>query len=198
MNFCGIPLIDLNSGASFPFMDCHIRLVQPGDEWPISEFYLQNRDYLQPWEPVRNEAFYTIEYWCNRIACALDLHEKKEAFSFVILDESEQNVIGMINYTSVSSYPFHACHLGYALAQSQQGKGIMHTALTLTNQWMFKQVNLHRIMAAYIPRNRASEKVLTKLNFEHEGTARDYLLINGQWETHHLMSLINPDWINKG
>ena len=49
-------------------------------------------------------------------------------------------------------------------------------------------------MAAYIPDNISSEKVLLKQGFVQEGTAKDYLLINGKWQTHHLMSFTNPHW----
>ncbi|MFV0575324.1 MAG: GNAT family N-acetyltransferase [Vibrio sp.] len=175
-------------------MDYQIRLVQAGDEWLLNDFYSQNKAHLTPWEPARAANFYSVEHWCERIAVLLQAHERQIAFSFVILDQNEQQVLGVINYTSVSGYPLYACNLGYALAESAQHKGIMRSALAITNGWMFEQMNLHRIMACYIPRNLASEKVLKSLNFQHEGTAQDYLLINGKWETHHLTSLVNPNW----
>ena len=70
----------------------------------------------------------------------------------------------------------------------------MTRSLTLATQYMFKQQNMHRIMASYMPHNQASEAVLKRLGFVEEGFAKDYLLINGQWQDHKLTSLVNPNW----
>lgn len=70
----------------------------------------------------------------------------------------------------------------------------MRRALTAVTEWMFIDKHFHRIMAAYMPHNNKSGSVLTAVGFEHEGLAKDYLLINGQWQDHILTSLINPNW----
>jgi [ribosomal protein S5]-alanine N-acetyltransferase len=59
---------------------------------------------------------------------------------------------------------------------------------------MFEVQHMHRISAAYMPRNKRSEAVLQRAGFAHEGHAKQYLLINGIWEDHHLTALINPHW----
>jgi ribosomal-protein-alanine N-acetyltransferase len=70
----------------------------------------------------------------------------------------------------------------------------MRRALKTACQWMFAEKGLHRIMAAYIPRNVRSANVLESLGFEKEGLAKQYLLIDGQWQDHVLTSLINQQW----
>jgi len=55
-------------------------------------------------------------------------------------------------------------------------------------------MNLHRIMANYVPTNERSASVLKKLGFQVEGYARDYLYLNGKWRDHILTSLTNKDW----
>ena len=57
--------------------------------------------------------------------------------------------------------------------------------------YMFEEENLHRIMPNYVPSNKRSEKLLTKLGFVREGLAKDYLFINGKWENHILTALVN-------
>lgn len=49
-------------------------------------------------------------------------------------------------------------------------------------------------MAAYLPDNERSGKLLKRLGFVVEGYARDYLMIDGQWQDHILTSLINHNW----
>lgn len=83
--------------------------------------------------------------------------------------------------------------LGYHMAQKYEGKGFMTEILEVTLQYMFDVVGLNRVMATYMPRNKASEKVLFKLGFEKEGYARKYLKIAGKWEDHILTSRISDN-----
>jgi ribosomal-protein-alanine N-acetyltransferase len=70
----------------------------------------------------------------------------------------------------------------------------MTEALSIAINYVFEELNLHRIMANYMPHNRRSGNVLKRLGFVVEGYARDYLMINGKWEDHIFTSLINPHW----
>jgi len=70
----------------------------------------------------------------------------------------------------------------------------MYEALKEACGFMFKEQNLHRIMANYIPSNKRSEKLLNRLDFQNEGYAKEYLFINGVWEDHILTSLTNSSW----
>ena len=70
----------------------------------------------------------------------------------------------------------------------------MTEAGRLLIHYAFEELNLHRIMASYIPHNQRSANVLKRLGFEIEGTAREYLFINGKWQDHVMTSLINPQW----
>jgi ribosomal-protein-alanine N-acetyltransferase len=49
-------------------------------------------------------------------------------------------------------------------------------------------------MANYMPHNERSKNVLKRLGFVQEGYAKEYLLINGQWQDHILTSITNPQW----
>ncbi len=86
---------------------------------------------------------------------------------------------------------FEACHLGFSLAESAQGRGLMKKTLEITNRYCFEQMGLHRIMANHLPSNVRSERLLESLGFEREGYAREYLKIAGAWEDHVLRALIN-------
>jgi ribosomal-protein-alanine N-acetyltransferase len=84
--------------------------------------------------------------------------------------------------------------LGYNIAASSQNLGYATEALKLLIEFAFDQLNIHRIMSNYLPDNLASAKVMTKLGFEIEGYARDYLRLGGEWRDHVLSSLINRNW----
>jgi [ribosomal protein S5]-alanine N-acetyltransferase len=71
------------------------------------------------------------------------------------------------------------------------GKGLMNEALTEMIRFAFEELQLHRIMANYVPTNERSGQVLRRLGFAVEGYARDYLFIGGKFRDHELTSLTN-------
>ena len=58
----------------------------------------------------------------------------------------------------------------------------------------FDHLSLHRIEAATLPHNEASQGVLLRCGFEEEGLARRYLKINGRWQDHRLFALLREDF----
>ncbi|WP_087022764.1 ribosomal protein S5-alanine N-acetyltransferase [Thaumasiovibrio subtropicus] len=175
----------------------HVALSTTGDASALSLYYIRNREFLAPWEPKRQENFFSMSGWQQRMIQLVELQRNELAFYFVIRRKEAKEIIGVITYSNVLRHPMHSCYVGYSMDQDCQGQGLMSEALAATNQWMFEQQNLHRIMAGYMPRNHGSAKVLAKQGFVIEGEAKDYLLINGKWEDHILTALTNQDWNKK-
>ena len=124
-----------------------------------------------------------------------DRFQADQSCNFFIFDIADDTtVLGFVNLFSFIRGAFHACILGYGLAQSAQGNGLMTEALQLTINFAFKQLNLHRLMANYSPTNLASAKLLRRLNFVVEGYAMEYLLVHGEWQDHILTALTSPNW----
>ncbi|WP_127958394.1 ribosomal protein S5-alanine N-acetyltransferase [Serratia microhaemolytica] len=171
-----------------------VRLVHQRDAQRLADYYRENRSYLQPWEPIRDETHCQASGWQLRLEIITDMQQQGSAYYFILLDPDEQEVHGVANFTNVLRGVFHACHLGYSLAEQKQGQGLMHEALQAAIRYMQRQQRMHRIMAGYMPHNQRSGALLARLGFEREGYARDYLLINGKWRDHVLMALTNDQW----
>ncbi len=74
----------------------------------------------------------------------------------------------------------------------------MYEALTQAIRYMQQHQKCTRIMANYMPHNMRSGHLLTKLGFEREGYAKQYLQINGEWRDHVLTALTdNARALNK-
>lgn len=188
------------NGKEFPHLQgggVIVRLAQPGDEEILNDYFNNNREFHRPFDPSRPEIFFTTAGWQQRLHQLHHLHKRDIAYYFLIFQEEETKVSGVISYSNLVRYPFHACTLGYSLDKKEQGKGLMRKSLRLTNEWLFVEQNMHRIMANYMPHNERSAKVLAALGFEIEGRAKDYLLINGQWQDHVLTALTNRSWQDK-
>jgi ribosomal-protein-alanine N-acetyltransferase len=171
-----------------------VRTVQPQDAYRLAEYYSENMDYLKPWEPKRDISYCYPAGWQARLKIIAELQAQGSARYFILLDRDASEVIGVANFSNIIRGDFHACYLGYSLAEKHQGKGLMYEALQAAIRYMFRQQNIHRIMANYMPHNQRSAGVLKRLGFEREGYAKNYLMINGQWQDHVLTALTQSDW----
>ena len=174
--------------------ELRIDAISHEDVTRVVQYFQRNRDFLAPWEPARTSGFYSEQGWKRRVLQLMELQKHQLAYYFLIAKQDSPTVLGVISYSSMMQYPSYSCTVGYSLDQAAQGQGIMRRALAATNQWLFDNIHIHRVNAAYMPCNARSAKVLEAVGFEQEVRARDYLLINGQWEDHLLMAHINPCW----
>jgi ribosomal-protein-alanine N-acetyltransferase len=178
-----------------------VRLAQPGMQGAMARFLAGNFEgHLDRWSPPTTPAFFTEAFWRERLAIAVDEYEAGRAARFVLQARDagaaraalDAPIIGTCNYTNIVRGPFLACHLGYQIARSKEGQGLMAEALRATNGFVFDALRLHRIMANYRPENERSGRLLDRLGFAREGLAKDYLFIDGAWRDHVLTSLVNP------
>ncbi len=172
-----------------------LRLAKPDDVTAIIDYYTSNRVHLAPFEPIRAEYFYTSGYWCNEVKARLDAFNADQSLKLFLFEKEHSKVIvGSINFANFVRGVFQSCTLGYSVGVAFEGKGYMSEALKVAISYVFTELNMHRIMAAYLTHNQRSGLLLKRLDFVVEGYARDYLMINGQWQDHILTSLINHNW----
>jgi ribosomal-protein-alanine N-acetyltransferase len=172
-----------------------LRLGNPDDIPAILRYYWVNRGYLDPFEPQRPFGFYTRDFWQMVLTGRdQDFFEGQAVKLFIWLQDNPDEVIGTINLNTIVRGSFHGATLGYGLSAQHQGQGYMTEAGRRLIAYAFDDLNLHRIMANYLPHNHRSANVLKRLGFQVEGRAKDYLFINGKWQDHILTSLVNPNW----
>jgi ribosomal-protein-alanine N-acetyltransferase len=170
-----------------------IHLPEPGDAAKLLRYRVENREHLAPWEPLREASYYTLEHCAQAIADGHETAALDRGYPFAVFSLDEARILASFTLAHVVRGPFQACLLGYGIDARQQGRGLMHEALEAGLAWAFGELDLHRVMANYLPRNERSAKLLERLGFEREGYARDYLRIAGQWENHVLTAKIRPD-----
>ncbi|KEY57934.1 ribosomal protein S5-alanine N-acetyltransferase [Serratia sp. DD3] len=173
-----------------------VRLVYERDAHRLAEYYAENRAFLKPWEPTRDESHCYPSGWQVRLEMISEMQKQGAAYYFILLDPDEHEVYGVANFSNVLRGSFHACFLGYSLGAKWQGQGLMYEALQSAIRYMQRQQRMHRIMANYMPHNQRSGALLARLGFEREGYAKDYLLIDGQWQDHVLTALTHKEWLS--
>ncbi|MEK8130078.1 GNAT family N-acetyltransferase [Paenibacillus filicis] len=162
----------------------------------VLDYIRRNREFLAPWEPHRAESFYTAEEQERLLREEAAGIEAGRGLRLWIrkIGDKEERVIGAVGLSNIVRGSFQSCHLGYKLDQAETNRGYMTEALREVIRIAFEELRLHRIEANIMPRNRASLQVVEKLGFISEGLAKQYLYINGVWEDHLHMTLINQAW----
>lgn len=158
-------------------------------------FEERNQLHLSKWQSKRvlkdeNDYLTSFNYWRE------DMDEGNSIRFFIKPKDNPQQIIGMCNFTQIYRGAFQACYLGYNLDYEFEGRGYMFEALQSGIKVIFEELQLHRIMANYMPINKRSANLLQRLGFIVEGYARDYLLINNCWEDHVLTALSQNKWRN--
>ena len=172
--------------------------IEIGDESlapSLSQYLEKNRNRFAPIMPKMSDYYLTEDACRNRIRMAQLEFQAETSLKLLILDN--KCVIGNIHFTNIVRGPLQACFLGYKLDIDYEGRGVMYAALSVSIDYVFSQLNIHRISANYIPTNERSGKLLKRLGFKIEGFARDYLYLNGRWQDHILTSKINNNWTLK-
>lgn len=171
-------------------------LVQPNSSMAeeIVDFYMRNKDFFKEFDPQRPEVFYKVNTHKNIIKKELEDVKQKRMLKFWIYKIEDKNrIIGMINFSNIVLGSFLSSTVGYKLDELEQHKGYMTEALKAAVIIVFKELKLHRVEANIMPHNKPSLELAKRLGFEYEGLAKKYLKINGKWEDHVHMTIVNDE-----
>ncbi|NVM95099.1 GNAT family N-acetyltransferase [Arthrobacter wenxiniae] len=160
-----------------------IRPLALSDAAALARCHARNRAYLQPWEPVRPESFYTAAGQRERLAVSLAEQAAGRSFFWAVVDAGR--LAGCISLTDVVRGAFQNGHVGYWVAEDRQGRGLATTAVGFVGAFA-TELGLHRLQAGTLVHNTASRKVLARNGFAEIGTAPNYIRINGSWQDHVL------------
>jgi ribosomal-protein-alanine N-acetyltransferase len=161
------------------------------DEW--SALRGESRGFLAPWEPLWPEDDLTRAAFRRRIRrYERDLHEQS-GYAFLVFRKSDHAMLGGATLTNLRRGAAQAGSLGYWMGTAHAGKGYMSAALAALIPFAHSMLRLRRIEAACLLSNAASIKLLEKMKFSREGTARQYLSIAGHWQDHLLYARLASD-----
>jgi ribosomal-protein-alanine N-acetyltransferase len=164
------------------------------DDWPEwAALRSASRDFLTPWEAIwAIDALSEVAYE-RRVRRAAQDWQNEDGYLFHIFDRRSGQLVGGISLTQIYRGISQHGTLGYWMGQRFAGQGLMTDAVAVLSNFAFTKLSLHRVQAACIPSNIASQKVLEKNGFQREGYARRYLKIAGVWADHYLYARLADD-----
>ena len=153
-----------------------IRRLRQDDAGELAALLRANRDFLAPFEPVRDERFFTPEGQAERIA--------QHGHLFAILDD--EAIAGTIAISNVLLGALRSANVGYWVDQARNGRGLASGAVAEVAETAFGELELHRLEAGTLVDNVGSQRVLERNRFTRIGIAPRYLHIGGAWRDHVL------------
>jgi ribosomal-protein-alanine N-acetyltransferase len=169
------------------------RLISVDDAPALTQLLIENRDFLAPWEPVRDEEYYTLAAQRKAIEAALERYAQGTAVPHVILGADEGDLVGRITLNTIVRGPFQSASVGYLVGEKYNGRGVATAAVADMKCRAFGDLGLHRLEAGTLKHNFASQKVLERNGFERFGLAPEYLNIAGDWQDHILFQVLNAE-----
>jgi len=161
-------------------------------EW--AELRAISREHLRPWEPEWSRDELSRASFRRRIRFYQKDLREEQGYAFFIIHAPSQSLIGGLTLSNIRRGVTQAASIGYWIGLPFVRQGHMTRAVRLAAGFVFDSLRLHRLEAACLPNNGGSIAVLERNGFQREGLARKYLKINGKWQDHVLLGLLDEDY----
>lgn len=171
----------------------YLREFKPQDAQAKLTLEKDNRDFFEKFSMTRYPDFYTLAVQREVIEIGIEKREDGQEENFGIFKIEDDRLMGTISLFQIFRGPLQSAFLGYALDKVHNNKGYTTEAVKLIVDYAFRHLHLHRIEAGVMPHNIASIRVLEKAGFHKEGIAKSNVKINGKWEDHQVLAIINPN-----
>ena len=168
----------------------NLRLLGEEDAEELSLRVDQNREHLRRWMPWLDGAKDTSDQLkfiqrCSEGAAA------GTAFHYALICSGE--IVGMVSSNSVEKLN-RCATMGYWLAKSQTGRGLMTVAVKALIDEGFQQLELNRIQARVATDNHPSQAVCDRSGLKKEGVLRQ-----AEWLYDHFLdmtvnSVLRNEW----
>jgi len=171
-----------NSFVNIVGKNIEIRNFTPDNAEELLEYYIRNKEHLSPYEPARDNSFYTYEVQKDILLESYKQLLNGSSFDLGIYKNNK--LIGKAKISNIVYGVFKSGILGYSIDKEEEGNGYMTEAVNLLLKYSKDELDLHRIEASALVDNDKSKKVLLKCGFKEIGINEQYLFINGSWRDH--------------
>jgi ribosomal-protein-alanine N-acetyltransferase len=152
-----------------------------------------NNDWLVPWEAT-SPVLVMPPKFRSYVRTLRAQARQGTALPFVL--EYGGELAGQVTVASITYGAMWSGSIGYWIAQSLGGRGIIPVAVAMVVDYCF-DAGLHRLEINVRPENTASLRVVAKLGFREEGIRQRYLHINGDWRDHRTFALTREEVVGR-
>ena len=124
------------------------------------------KKHVSPLETKSLFEYYEIEY--------INLY----TYRWIIEEKETEEVIGIVEIIPSKYSIFDVYEVGYCISEKSWNKGYATEALNEVIKFMFEEIDVNVIYAESPENNKASQKVLEKVNMKYEGLIRNRMTDN--------------------
>ena len=164
--------------------------IRQADKAALLE-HLQSRDVYATTLNIPHPYLETdADWWIQRRIERTQRLGKEVSFA---IRGKQDKLIGVVSADSLESGASHTAEIGYWLASSFWGQGIMTDAVTAYVEYAFNELQLLRLTAHVLESNIGSARVLEKNGFKLEGNLRKHFRKDGQLLDARFYGLLKED-----
>jgi ribosomal-protein-serine acetyltransferase len=180
----------------FPFQvneSIEINLIQPKERDELYALIDENRTHLREWllwvdkRQSPSDLDSIIGIWTQN-------YEDRNGFDAGIW--FNHKLVGMIGLHYID-WKNKATSIGYFLAESEQGKGIITKSIKALLHVLFSELKLNRVIIQCAENNHRSRAIPEKIGFINEGISREAQWIYDHYENIVTYSILANEWHNK-
>lgn len=149
-----------------------------------------NRAYLKQWLTWVDK-IQTLEDSKNYIIASIKKTEQQTDYGFVI--KYNGSIVGRMGLHFIDAVNKTGT-IGYWIAESFQGKGLITECCKSLINFGFTKLNLRRIEIKCATQNLKSKAIPEKLNFKQEEILRQAEFLNNTWTDLYLYALLKNEW----
>jgi ribosomal-protein-serine acetyltransferase len=167
-----------------------LRSIQLADAEELFALTDANRSYLRQWLPWL-DVVTQVEDTRDFIAKAIQQFAEHEGLVTAICDSGK--IVGVVGFNRIEQQD-RIGYIGYWLAESHRGQGIMTESCRSLINYGFMTQKLDRVVIACARENHRSRAIPLRLGFTHEGVIRDAEWLYKEFVTHDIYALSAEDW----
>jgi ribosomal-protein-alanine N-acetyltransferase len=135
----------------------------------------------------------TIEAFERFIARSRAMQTAGQVVCFAVVRKGCPAPIGIIQVREIERN-FATAEWGFAIGSAYWGMGFFQEAAHLVLNFVFDQLQTHRLEARAVMRNGRGNRALHKIGAVHEGVLRRAFLRDGEYLDQALYSIVADDW----
>jgi RimJ/RimL family protein N-acetyltransferase len=121
------------------------------------------------------------------------INEPNTWFQFVIIEKKSQKIVGDLG-THFFDSENKQVEIGCTLNKNFQKQGYATESVIRVIEFLFEELNKHRIISSIDPDNKDSNRLMERIGFRKEAHFVESLFINGKWVDDLIYALIEKDW----
>ena len=115
-------------------------------------------------------------------------------FQLVLISKATDQVIGDIGVRFPGSMPQQA-EVGGTLAPKYQRQGYATEALSAVLDYLFIEMDRHRVFASTDPSNNSAVELLKRIGMRKEAHLRKSQLVRGEWADDFIYAMLCEEWL---